>query len=201
LERRRGGRAARDARGEAGRRRRWPRGRTRAVAADDARRPHRRSPRIASRGTGCRVRPACRPREHRGGGARRRRRGISPARDHLRSSLADAARSGIVKIDLDGAAAEHAHDTTVYSLAEPVDATPLDDRLEWGMWGLLSASRDIETRTLLRRAYGLFRDVETPDRELIERCIAAYGHQSDDGRWRLRDEDALVRRQADQTLL
>jgi len=59
----------------------------------------------------------------------------------------------------------------------------------------------VETRTLLRRAYGLFRDVETPDRELVERCIAAYGHQSDDGRWRLRDEDALARRQADQTLL
>ncbi|MDQ2914699.1 MAG: hypothetical protein M3T56_15830, partial [Chloroflexota bacterium] len=121
--------------------------------------------------------------------------------DHFRSALADAARSGIVKIELDGAAAEHAHDTTVYSLAEPIDTTPLDDRLEWGVWGLLSASRDVETRTLLRRAYGLFRDVETPDRELVERCIAAYGHQGDDGRWRLRDEDALVRRQADQTLL
>jgi hypothetical protein len=78
---------------------------------------------------------------------------------------------------------------------------PLDDRLEWGVWGLLSASRDVETRTLLRRAYGLFRDVETPDRELVERCIAAYGQQGDDGKWRLRDEDTLVRRQADQTLL
>jgi hypothetical protein len=121
--------------------------------------------------------------------------------DHFRSALADAARSGIVKIELDGAAAEHAHDTTVYSLAEPIDATPLDDRLEWGVWGLLSASREVETRTLLRRAYGLFRDVETPDRELVERCIAAYGHQSDDGRWRLREDDALARRQADQTLL
>src|SRR5205814_2776949 len=31
--------------------------------------------------------------------------------DHFRSALADAARSGFVKIDLDGAAAEHAHDT------------------------------------------------------------------------------------------
>jgi hypothetical protein len=121
--------------------------------------------------------------------------------DHFRSALADAARSGIVKIELDGAAAEHARDTTVYSLAEPIDTTPLDDRLEWGVWGLLSASRDVETRALLRRAYGLFRDVETPDRELVERCIAAYGRQSDDGRWRLRDEDALARRQADQTLL
>ena len=121
--------------------------------------------------------------------------------DHFRSALADATRSGIVRIELDGAAAEHAHDTTVYSLAEPIDATPLDDRIEWGVWGLLSASKEIETRQLLRRAYGLFRDVETPDRELVERCIAAYGHQGDDGRWRLRDEDALVRRQADQTLL
>jgi hypothetical protein len=121
--------------------------------------------------------------------------------DHFRSALADATRAGIVKIELNGAAAEHAHDTTVYSLAEPIDATPLDDRLEWGVWGLLSASHDVETRTVLRRAYGLFRDVETPDRELVERCIAAYGHQSDDGRWRLRDEDSLVRRQADQTLL
>jgi hypothetical protein len=121
--------------------------------------------------------------------------------DHFRSALADAARSGIVKVDLDGASAEHAHDTTVYSLAEAIDTTPLDDRLEWGVWGLLSASREVETRTLLRRAYGLFRDIETPDRELVERCIAAYGHQGDDGKWRLRDEDALVRRQADQTLL
>ena len=121
--------------------------------------------------------------------------------DHFRSALADATRAGIVKVELSGAAAEHAHDTTVYSLAEPIDAAPLDDRLEWGVWGLLSASHDVETRTVLRRAYGLFRDIETPDRELVERCIAAYGHQSDDGRWRLRDEDSLVRRQADQTLL
>jgi hypothetical protein len=121
--------------------------------------------------------------------------------DHFRSALADAGRTSIVKVDLDGAAAEHAHDTTVFSLAEPIETTPLDDRLEWGVWGLLSASRDVETRTLLRHSYGLFRDVETPDRELVERCITAYGQQSDDGRWRLRDEDMLVRRQADQTLL
>jgi hypothetical protein len=121
--------------------------------------------------------------------------------DHFRSALADAGRAGIVKIELDGAAAEHAHDTTVYSLSDPIDATPLDDRVEWGVWGLLSASRDVDTRALLRRSYGLFRDVETPDRELVERCIAAYGHHGDDGKWRLRDEDGLVRRQADQTLL
>jgi hypothetical protein len=121
--------------------------------------------------------------------------------DHFRSALADARRSGIVTLALDGPSAEHAPDTTLYTLAQASETTPLDDRLEWGVWGLLSSSREIETRALLRRAYGLFRDIETPDREMVERCIAAYGRQGDDGRWRLREEDGLVRRQADQTLL
>jgi hypothetical protein len=121
--------------------------------------------------------------------------------DHFRSALADARRGGLVKLELEGAAAEHAQDTTLYALPEMGDAAPLDDRLEWGMWGLLAASKETDSRTLLRRAYGLFRDVETPDRELVERCIAAYGQQADNGRWRLRDEDALARRQADQALL
>ena len=121
--------------------------------------------------------------------------------DHFRSALADARRSGIVKLELDGGFAEHARDTIRYALAQPPETTPLDDRLEWGVWGLLAASREIDTRGLLRRAYGLFRDVETPDRQLVLRCIAAYGRQGDDGRWRLREEDALARRQADQTLL
>jgi len=46
--------------------------------------------------------------------------------------------------------------------------------------------------------YALFRGLETPDRELIERCVAAYATQTDDGRWRLLDQDALVARQASQ---
>src|SRR5256712_10324455 len=96
---------------------------------------------------------------------------VSPA--HFHSALADARRSGIVKLELDGAFAEHARDTVRYALAQPPDTTPLDDRLEWGVWGLLAASRGVDTRTLLRRAYGLFRDVETPDRQLVQRCIAA----------------------------
>ena len=121
--------------------------------------------------------------------------------DHFRSALADARRSGIAKVALEGPAAEHASDTTLFTTTEPLDATPLDDRLEWGVWGLLAASKDVETRAMLRRAYGLFRDLETPDRELVERCLAAYGRQGDDGRWRLREDDALARRQADQTLL
>jgi len=121
--------------------------------------------------------------------------------DHFRSALADGRRSGITRLTLDGANAEHRAETTLYALTEPVDTTPLDDRVEWAVWGLLSSARDVETRALLRRSYGLFRGIETPDRELVERCIAAYGRQGDDGRWRLRDEDGLVRRQADQTLL
>ena len=47
----------------------------------------------------------------------------------------------------------------------------------------------------------MFRGVETPDRELVQRCLSSYGSQTDDGRWRLRDEDALALRQAEQTAL
>ena len=113
--------------------------------------------------------------------------------DHFRSALGDAKRSGLERVG----EAPHA----LMTISSGLDATPLDDRVEWGIWGLLSAAREIETKALLRRAYALFRDLETPDRELVERCIAAYGAQGADGRWRLRDEDALVKRQAEQTAL
>jgi hypothetical protein len=85
-----------------------------------------------------------------------------------------------------------------YAVTEAPDATPLGDRVEWSVWGLLSSAREVDTRSLLRRVYGLFRGIETPDRELVERCIAAYATQTDEGRWRLLDQDALVARQASQ---
>lgn len=113
--------------------------------------------------------------------------------DHFRSALGDAHRSGLVRTP---------GDVPHYALGpDAVLEAPLDDRVEWGVWGLLAAGRDTETRALLRRTYALFRGSETPDRELVERCIAAYGVQGDDGRWRLREVDALVRRQSDQALL
>ncbi|HEY8861284.1 MAG TPA: hypothetical protein VIN37_04225 [Candidatus Limnocylindria bacterium] len=116
--------------------------------------------------------------------------------DHFRSALGDARRSGIER--LDGVDKED----PLYGLVNGADDhAPLDDRVEWGVWGVLSAARDVDTRSLLKRAYGLFRGVETPDRELVERCIAAYGVQGDDGRWRLREEDTLAKRQLEQTLL
>ena len=113
--------------------------------------------------------------------------------DHFRSALGDAGRSGIERLE-----GEDPH----YALIRGADDhAPLDDRVEWGVWGVLAAGRDVDTRSLLKRTYGLFRGVETPDRELVERCIAAYGVQGDDGRWNLRDTDALARRQLDQTTL
>ncbi len=114
--------------------------------------------------------------------------------DHFRSALGDGRRSGIERTSV--------RDEVAYALvADPHDVAPLDDRVEWGVWGLLSSGHEIDTRTLLRRAYALFRGIETPDRDLVLRCLAAYGTQADDGRWRLRDEDTLAARQADQTLL
>ncbi len=114
--------------------------------------------------------------------------------DHFRSALADGKRTGIERI-AKGDDAEYGLVTT------PSDQSPLEDRVEWGVWTLLSAARDVDTRTVLRRAYGLFRGLETPDRELVQRCLASYGDQGDDGRWRLREEDGLALRQAEQTAL
>lgn len=113
--------------------------------------------------------------------------------DHFRSALGDAHRSGIIRV---------AGDAPHYSLGpDAATEAPLDDRVEWGVWGLLAAGRDTDTRALLRRTYALFRGSETPDRELVERCIAAYGVQGDDGRWRLREQDGLALRQQDQSHL
>ncbi|GAC1698533.1 MAG: hypothetical protein NVS9B6_08810 [Candidatus Limnocylindrales bacterium] len=113
--------------------------------------------------------------------------------DHFRSALGDAHRSGLTRSGGD----DPRYDLTANAVTE----APLDDRVEWGVWGLLAAGRDTETRALLRRTYALFRGSETPDRELVERCVAAYGVQGDDGRWRLRENDGLVARQQDQSLL
>lgn len=113
--------------------------------------------------------------------------------DHLRSALADGRRDGIQRIGDSG------HER--YDLTVPGDRAPLDDRVEWSVWGLLAAARDVDTRSVLKRTYALYRGPETPDREMVERSLASYGAQGPDGRWRLRDEDALLRRQEGQTRL
>jgi hypothetical protein len=113
--------------------------------------------------------------------------------DHFRSALADGRRNGLTKVTLSTDPEEVA-----YVVKDAHEASPLDDRVEWAVWGVLSATREVETRSLLKRIYALFRGVETPDRELIERCIASYAVQSEEGRWRLADVDALVARQASQ---
>ncbi|MBI2764712.1 MAG: hypothetical protein HYX53_02240, partial [Chloroflexi bacterium] len=112
--------------------------------------------------------------------------------DHFRSALADGGRDGIVRV---GETVQR------YDLEVVGDRAPLDDRVEWAVWGLLSSSREIDTRSVLKRVYALFHGQETPDRELVERCLASYGAQRDDGMWAIRDADALVQRQAEQTRL
>jgi hypothetical protein len=112
--------------------------------------------------------------------------------DHFRSALADGRRSGITRV-----AQSAEPDDIAYGTVTP-DVAPLDDRVEWAVWGLLSSAREIDTRSLLRRTYALFRGIETPDRELVQRCIAAYATQTDDGHWRLLEGDTLVARQAAQ---
>ncbi|TMB63592.1 MAG: hypothetical protein E6J49_01620 [Chloroflexi bacterium] len=116
--------------------------------------------------------------------------------DHFRSALADGRRSDIERIKIADEPEEYA-----YVVKGAHDVTPLDDRVEWSVWGVLSATREVDTRSLLRRTYALFRGAETPDRELIEQAIASYAVQSEEGRWRLGDVDSLVARQASQSQL
>ena len=116
--------------------------------------------------------------------------------DHFRSALADGRRSDIERIKIADEPEEYA-----YVVKGAHDVTPLDDRVEWSVWGVLSATREVDTRSLLRRMYALFRGAETPDRELIEQAIASYAVQSEEGRWRLGDVDSLVARQASQSQL
>lgn len=112
--------------------------------------------------------------------------------DHFRSALADAERDGVKRVG----------DTVArYDLPPAAERTPLDDRIERAVWSLLSSAGDMDTRSVLKRTYALFRGQETPDRELVERCLASYGDRGDDGRWRLRAGDALASRQAEQTRL
>ncbi|MEK7862924.1 MAG: hypothetical protein AAB295_06630 [Chloroflexota bacterium] len=113
--------------------------------------------------------------------------------DHFRSALADAKRSGLVQVKFADDPEEHG-----YVVQDLHDTAPLDDRVEWAVWGVLSAAREVDTRSLLKRTYALFRGIETPDRELIERVIASYAGQTEEGKWRLGEPDALVARQASQ---
>ncbi|MDP9266347.1 MAG: hypothetical protein M3O91_09570, partial [Chloroflexota bacterium] len=112
---------------------------------------------------------------------------------HLDRALREPGRSGIRRVDEDGRAQ--------YSLrnADAGAVPPLDDRVEWTVWGLLSAARGDDTFGFLRRAYAMFPSVLTPGRELVEGCLASYGVRDPEGRWALRPEDSLDRRQADQT--
>jgi len=116
--------------------------------------------------------------------------------DHFKSALADARRSGLVQVKVG-----EDPETIAYAMRDAPETTPLDDRVEWAVWGILSAAREVDSRSLQKRTYALFRGVETPDRELVERCIASYAVQSDEGRWRLADRDTLVSRQASQSQL
>jgi hypothetical protein len=113
--------------------------------------------------------------------------------DHFKSAIADGRRSGLARI-----AVGSDPEGTAFVVTDPHDVTPLDDRVEWAVWGVLSAAREVDTRSLLRRTYALFRAVETPDRLVVERCIASYASQSEEGKWRLSDADGLVARQASQ---
>lgn len=51
---------------------------------------------------------------------------------------------------------------------------PLSERVEWGIFSLLSTSGGISRASFDERVSRLFRGPETPDAELVETCLASY---------------------------
>jgi hypothetical protein len=79
-------------------------------------------------------------------------------------------------------------------LRDPSDladvATPLSDRVEWAVFGLLSTSDGIAEAGVFDRIARLFRGAEAPDAELVRACLDSYrsGDPGPDGKLRTDDE-------------
>ena len=69
-------------------------------------------------------------------------------------------------------------DEDLWWLRDPSDLaaarTPLSERLEWGIFGLLSTSGGISRASFDERISRLFRGPETPEADLVEACLASY---------------------------
>jgi len=80
-------------------------------------------------------------------------------------------------------------------------AKPLSDRLEWAVYGLLSASDGISEAAFFDRVAGMFRGHDTPDEELVRACLESYrsGEPSVDGL--LRTDDTLRSRHDEHTAM
>ncbi len=80
-------------------------------------------------------------------------------------------------------------------------ALPLSDRLEWAVFGLLSASAGgASERRLFDRVGAMFRGRDSPDEELVRACIESYRARGSTPE-SLRTDDELQRRYDDHTEL
>jgi hypothetical protein len=51
---------------------------------------------------------------------------------------------------------------------------PLADRVEWGIFSLLSSGGHLSERAAIERASAMFKGRDAPDRTLVEACLASY---------------------------
>jgi hypothetical protein len=75
--------------------------------------------------------------------------------------------------------------------------TPLSERLEWGIFSLLTTSGGISQTSFDERIGRLFRGPETADAELVAACLSSYrsGEPAEDGL--IRTDESLPRRYAE----
>jgi len=85
-------------------------------------------------------------------------------------------------------------------LREPRDLAaakqPLSERLEWGIFSLLTTSGGITPSSFDERVGRLFRGPETPDAELVAACLESYRTTEPSGDGLIRTDESLQRRYA-----
>lgn len=74
---------------------------------------------------------------------------------------------------------------------------PLTDQVEMTVWKTLHEGWSPTDEELAQAIYRTFRGLRTPPAGWWEECLRAYGQEGIGGRWQLREEDRLARRQGE----
>ena len=113
--------------------------------------------------------------------------------DEVRSAMDDPAFVSIP-------AAESGHE--LWWLADPRDvAPPLCDRVEAAGYQVLQDALALTKGDFAGRVYAQFPGCLTPEADLIDACLRAYGSEPTPGYWQLRQEDLPAARQSEQAAI
>ena len=87
----------------------------------------------------------------------------------------------------------------LYWLTDPCGADePLSDQIEESVLGLLRQGTFLSEKAIFDRIYGTYSGLLTPDKRFLDDCLISYAEkESEEGIWRLHDQDQSDARAAD----